>query len=62
MVERDKYDVKMLPANSFVRPIDIKYVPQHCLDRFPGFDSKYQVFVYCRYGIVPIPKNQIRET
>lgn len=56
--------VKFLPSGSFVRPIDIKYLPVHCLDhRLTGyvFFPNYQVMAYCSAGIVPIDKKSIRK-
>ena len=54
-------DGKILPYGASVRPIDPKYVPEHVKDKFRSFDPKTDVFVYCRYGIIVIPKHLIQE-
>ena len=56
-------DAKTLPAGSFVRPIETRYVPAHVLESKLGktFDEKLEIMCYTRFGIVPIPKNIIRE-
>ncbi len=50
-------------AGTFVRPIDLKYVPKHITDdeRWKYFDKNTDVFCYYSGGIVPIPKALIRE-
>lgn len=58
---------------AFVRPIELAYVPKHCIefrakyvwflvDSWTGkeqraFDPREEVFCYSRYGIVTIPRN-----
>lgn len=56
-----QHDSRTLPAGSFVRPIETRYVPQHILDEWKWVDHKSEVFVYCRYGIVPVPKRILRK-
>jgi hypothetical protein len=54
---------RSLPAGSFVRPILLRYLPQHILDA-PGhtwFDPSVSVYCFTRYGIIPVEKNKIRE-
>lgn len=53
---------KTLEVGSFVRPVDPSYLPAHVMkdDRFKNFDPNTQVFCYCRYGLVPIPKKIVR--
>lgn len=56
-------DTKVIPAGSYVRPIELTYVPQHVVDdlRWRYFDPKLEVFCYVKaLGIVPIPKKHIR--
>jgi hypothetical protein len=56
-------DTKLIPAGSYVRPLELCYVPQHVLDdpRWPFVDTKKEVYCYVnRLGIVPIPKDIIR--
>lgn len=59
----DRYDSKVLPAGSFVKPIHLAYVPKHVLERemWKAFDKKTEVFCYTKLGIMCIPKNLIRE-
>lgn len=52
---------KVLPAGSFVRPINIEYVPKHILKENPDLNQKIWVFCYTHYGIVPIPREIVEE-
>ncbi len=56
-----RHEYKTIPAESYVRPIELGYVPQHVIDKWPGFDKANQKFVYCKLGIVPVPINLLRE-
>lgn len=58
------HDSKTLAAGSFVRPIDPRYVPKHVLDnpKYVWFNKNTEVFVYCKYGIIVVPLNIIRES
>lgn len=53
----------VLPVGSFVRPIELCYVPKHVLDSTMGrtFSKLTQVFCYTYFGIVPINWNLIRK-
>lgn len=51
-----------LPAGAFVRLIQPAYVPKHILDANRLYNKATEVFVYCRYGIVLIPRYLIRQT
>jgi hypothetical protein len=57
-------DPKILPAGSFVRPVDLKWVPKHLVEspdhRF--FNEEREVFAYCRFGFIVIPKRLLRKT
>lgn len=55
-------DQSTLPAGSFVIPLELCYVPKHVRDdrSRPYHDKEKNVYVYCRYGIVSIPKALIR--
>jgi len=57
------YDKKLLPMGSFVKPIYEYYLPRHIKesDDFKQLNRDTQVYVYCRFGIVIIPKSIIRE-
>jgi hypothetical protein len=59
-----KYDTKVIPVGSFVRPIEYQYVPKHILDdkRWERFDKETEIFVFTRYGFVPVKRTSIRET
>lgn len=63
-IDRSIYDDKTLKAGTFVRPIEVQYVPKHVLEnpRYAFVDQEKEVFCYTRYGIVPIPRKYIRET
>jgi hypothetical protein len=56
-------DSKMLPAGSYVRPIELGYVPKHVLEdkRWSLFDKSKDVFVYSKLGIVMIPLRILRD-
>lgn len=58
------YTSQLLPEGSFVRPIAFDYVPRHITEnpKYYHFDSKREVFVYTKFGIVAVPKNILRET
>lgn len=55
---------RTLPAGAFVRPIEPRYVPQFILDRDENrwFNEAKEAYCYCRFGIVVIPKNLMRQT
>ncbi len=61
IVHINDYDRITLPAGSFIRPIEKRYVPKHVLEdkRWPFVDHKEEVFAYTRHGIFPIPRNKI---
>lgn len=52
---------KVLPAGSFVRPIERTYVPKHVLVKYKDSSSEYYEFCYCYYGIIPVPKSYLRQ-
>lgn len=62
--QEGRYDTKTLPAGAFVRPIELVYVPKHVIEdsRWSSFNKKTDVFCYCRWGVIPIPRNLLRET
>ncbi len=59
----DFSQTKILSAGTFVRPIQFCYVPKHVLESKLGkfFNPKMEMFCYTRLGIVPIPKNIVRQ-
>lgn len=54
---------RTLPAYSFVKPINIRWVPQHVLDDVDGkwFTPSKEIFCYCSGGIIVIQKDKIRK-
>jgi hypothetical protein len=52
-------DEKKLPSGTFVKPISLKYVPQHVKEKWTNYDSKTQEFCYTSAGIIPIPRKAI---
>lgn len=58
------YDTKTLPKGAFVKPLDLSYVPKHILEdkKWVDFNKNYDIFVYCRYGIVAISAKIVKES
>lgn len=58
------HDEITLPIGSFVRPLDISYVPKHVLEdpEWRYFNKDLEMFCYTSKGIFVIPKYLIRET
>lgn len=56
-------DTRTLPAGTFVRPIELTYVPKHVTEdpQNRWFDKEKDVYCYCHYGILAIPRKIIRE-
>lgn len=54
---------RTLPVNASVRPIELPYVPKDVTEhtRWKDFDKNKEVFCFCRYGIIAIPKHIIVE-
>lgn len=53
---------KTLPAGSFVKPIDTRYLPRHILERHASsWRDSEMMYVYCHYGIIRIDKFKVRE-
>lgn len=54
--------ITLLPANSFVRPIELRWVPKHILEdhKWRFFNKELEVFCYTYYGIIALPKKIIR--
>lgn len=57
-------DAKTIPVGSFVRPIEWQYIPVHIKEdkRWASFNKETDIFVFTRYGIVPVARKSIRET
>lgn len=58
------HDTKIIEAGTFVRPIQLEYVPKHVTENplWKGFDKEKDVFCYCSIGIISIPKKYVQET
>lgn len=56
-------DQKILPAGSFVKPVEFTYVPKHVIEGPYGksFNKRTDVFCYTRIGFISIPRAWIRE-
>lgn len=58
---------KTLPAGSFVRPIDIYYVPKHIIEQDEEqpyvfrFRADSDLWCFTHYGILKIPKKLVRK-
>ncbi len=53
-------DQRTLPAGSFVRPVEDRYVPKHLLDdKTQAHNPKLDWWCYSRYGFLSIPRNKI---
>lgn len=54
---------KSLKAGSFVRPIELVYIPQHILEDASNkhFDKDIETFCYTRFGIFAIKNSNMRK-
>lgn len=57
-------DQKVIPAGSYVRPLELTYVPKHVVEdkRWEFFNKDLDVFCYTKNGIIPIPRAYLSET
>lgn len=58
------HDSRKLPAGSFVRPIEFRWLPKHIQESPDGIWNKFhsdKIYCYTHYGIILIPKNILRE-
>lgn len=57
------YSSGMLPKGTFVRPVELGYMPKHVVDdeRWRWFNKEKDVFVYCSIGFIVVPKSSLRE-
>lgn len=53
----------ILPEGAYVNPLHISYVPKHILESAKSkyFNKDTETFVYCHFGIIPIPTKLIKE-
>ncbi len=63
LTESRSYNSHTLEAGTFVRPIKWEYLPKHITqdDKYKYVNLVDNVFVYCFYGIILIPKYLLRE-
>lgn len=56
-------DEKVLEAGTFVRPVELQYVPEHVIQdkRWKWFDKDTDVFVYTRLGFIAVHRKNLRE-
>lgn len=56
-------DTLVLPAGSFVRPIDPYYLPKDIKSKYPcrWYDPKTDFMCYTHYGLLPIAKTAITQ-
>ncbi len=60
--KREGRDSVVIPAGSYVRPIDRYYIPAHVKESYPFFDPKVESFIYTKFGIFVIPNTYLEET
>ena len=53
-------DAVTLPKGSHVVPMDLRWVPQEIKEKHRFFVDSSDVYVYTKYGILPIPKSILR--
>lgn len=53
-------DITLEPG-TFIRPIESRYVPQHVKDdyRWRWHKDVDDVFCYCHYGIISVPRKKV---
>lgn len=61
-VSLNNHDSRHLEEGSFVRPLEMIYVPQHVIDAHKWFNVKNEIFCYTHFGIIAIPKYKVRAT
>ena len=54
-------DPIVIPEGTFVSPIEKRYVPKHVLDdpRWNFVNLKEEIFVYTKWGILPVPRRLV---
>lgn len=52
---------KILPAHSFIRPIDWYYVPTHVMDdtKFKYANKEKEIICYTRYGMILLSRDNV---
>ena len=59
----DTLDTKVIKAGSFVKPLDIRWVPIHITEdpKNKDFNNETEVFCFCREGIIRFKRDNIVE-
>lgn len=54
----------ILPAGTFVRPIEVTWLPKHILElsEHLWFNPQKEIYVYTSAGIIIVPKDIVRKT
>lgn len=62
VLKNERWDKLVIPAGTFVKPIETTYLPAHIKkgDLFKLFMPATEIYVYCSYGMFPVPKDAIR--
>lgn len=57
------WEMITIPANSYLRPIELVYVPEHVQNdsRWVHFNPKLEVFCFCKKGMFPIPRRLLKD-
>lgn len=52
-----------LPKNSFVKPIEDRYLPRHITDdkKYKYFNPETEIYCHTKFGLIPVPKRILKE-
>ncbi len=53
-------DTLVIPAGTFVKPIEFHYLPVHVKDNHKSINKLTEVICYTRYGMIRIDRSKIR--
>lgn len=59
-IRTGRYGGKVLPVGSFVRPIEIKWVPKDVIEEQRIYNFDKESYYYTYYGIVIVPNEDVR--
>ena len=54
-------DPCVLKAGTFIRPIELQYLPKHVTEYWVGVNPGTMTYCYTRYGIIPLPNKILRK-
>jgi hypothetical protein len=62
-IDQGRFKGQVLPAHSFVKPIEDRWVPAEVKKSIIRYNwaQNPEIYVYCFYGIISIPKKLVRE-